>query len=204
MLSSRSLIVPLLLGAMLGACDRQSAPAGQANASASAAPTTGEVSADTAKGEQPAYRIDRRHKGEALPDFMFADAAGKDVNLTHFAGRPILVNLWATWCAPCIAEMPQLDAVAAAYARDKLAVLTISQDSQGAGTVLPFFKAKGFRHLQPWLDPENQFGFHYATGLLPTSVLYDAQGREVARVTGALDWTGEEATLLIDEAVNAG
>lgn len=137
-----------------------------------------------------------------MPDFVFADAQGKDVTLARFAGKPVLVNLWATWCAPCVAEMPQLDALAAAYA-GRMHVLTISQDSQGADKVVPFFAAKGYRTIAPWLDPENQFGFHYATGVLPTTVLYDAQGKEVVRVIGALDWTGEDAVALIDEAVDA-
>ncbi|MFZ2980269.1 MAG: TlpA family protein disulfide reductase, partial [Sphingobium sp.] len=55
--------------------------------------------------------------------------------------------------------------------------------------------------LKGWLDPENQFGFHYATGLLPTSVLYNAEGKEVARVIGAMDWQSKEAKALLDETV---
>lgn len=154
--------------------------------------------ADTAK---PAYVIDRSKAGDPLPDFVFSDEQARDVTLQRFAGKPILINLWATWCAPCIAEMPQLDRIAEHYAKDGLQILTISQDSLGAEKVLPFFEARNFRHLRPWLDPENQFGFHYATGLLPTSVLYDAEGGEVARISGALDWEGAEANALIEEAI---
>lgn len=204
--SSRSLISLLLLGMVLGGCDKRSAQNEQANAAGPGAATPGEVTSGevapgTASGETKRYPIDRSKAGSPLPDFVFSDEKAQDVTLQRFEGHPILINLWATWCAPCVAEMPQLDRVAGNYAKGGLKVLTISQDSMGADKVLPFFNAKGFRHIKPWLDPENQFGFHYGTGLLPTSVLYDAQGREVARVTGALDWEGEEAKALIEEAI---
>lgn len=198
---SRSLIVPLLLVAALGACDRQSAPAGQGSERGNAT-TSGEAGAAPEVGSKSSYQIDRSHKGEAAPDFVFTDARGRRVTLADFAGRPILVNLWATWCAPCIAEMPQLDTLAEAYGKDRLQVLTLSQDTQGAAKVLPFFAQRKFRVLQPWLDPENSFGFHYGTGLLPTSVLYDREGKEVARISGAPDWTGEDAVGLIEDAIN--
>lgn len=201
---SRSLIVLLLAGAPLGACDRQSAPVGQDNAANSA--TSGEVAPSPtteARGESPRFLVDRSKAGAPLPDFVFADAQSRDVTLAQFAGKPVLVNLWATWCGPCVAEMPQLDRIAGAYGADRLAVLTISQDSLGADKVIPFFRAKGFANIQPWLDPENQFGFHYATGMLPTSVLYGADGKEIARVIGALDWEGDDAKALLAEAVES-
>ncbi|MGE4431129.1 MAG: TlpA family protein disulfide reductase [Sphingobium sp.] len=201
-LSSRSLISLLLLGVALGACDKQSAPSGQDNAATSGeVPTSGEAPASAGADAKASYVIDRSKAGTAPPDFVFADDKGKDVTLARFAGKPILINLWATWCAPCVAEMPQLDRIAGEYGKGGLQVLTISQDMQGPDKVLPFFTDKGFRTIKPWLDPENQFGLHYATGLLPTSVLYDAAGKEVARVTGALDWESAEARKLIDEAV---
>jgi len=200
--SRPSLIALLLLGASLGACDRQSAPGGQENAATSGEVTSGEVPSSSASETRKAYIIDRSKAGNSLPDFVFSDEKAQDVSLERFAGKPILINLWATWCGPCVAEMPQLDRIAGAYAKSGLQVLTISQDSMGADKVLPFFAAKNFTHIKPWLDPENQFGFHYATGLLPTSVLYDANGKEVARVSGALDWESEEADALLEEAIN--
>ena len=213
--SSRSLISLLLLGMVLGGCDRRSAQNGQANAASANELTPGEVTPGEATsgevtsgevapggaGETKKYHIDRSKAGSPMPDFVFSDEKGKDVTLQRFEGHPVLINLWATWCAPCVAEMPQLDTIAGDYAKDGLRVLTISQDSMGADKVLPFFNAKGFKHIKPWLDPENRFGFHYGTGLLPTSVLYDAQGKEVARITGALDWEGEEAGTLIEDAI---
>lgn len=195
--SSRSLIVPLLLGVMVSACDKQSAPAGQDGAI-----TSGEVPPGAATAEKaPTYSIDRKKAGEPLPDIGFTDEAGKTVSLKTFAGKPVLVNLWATWCAPCIAEMPQLDKIAGVHAKDGLHLLTISQDSMGADKVMAYWNGKGFQHIHPYLDPENALGFHYGTGVLPTSVLYGADGKEIARIIGAPDWEGAEASALIKEAL---
>jgi thiol-disulfide isomerase/thioredoxin len=201
--SRPSLIALLLLGTVLGACDRQSARTEQDNAATSGEVTPGEATAGNSGAAAPHYVIDRSKAGSDLPDFVFSDDKGKDVSLERFAGRPILVNLWATWCTPCVAEMPQLDRIAGAYAKNGLQVLTISQDSMGADKVLPFFNAKGFRHIKPWLDTENNFGFGYGGGVLPISVLYSGAGKEIARVSGALDWEGDEARALLEEAVGS-
>lgn len=195
--SSRSLIVPLLLGVMVSACDKQSAPAGQDNAI-----TSGEVTSPAPEtGKAPAYSIDRKKVGEPLPDVAFTDEKGKAIALKEFSGKPVLVNLWATWCAPCIAEMPQLDNIAGAHSKDGLQLLTISQDSLGVDKVMAYWNGKGFKHIHPYLDPENKLGFHYGTGVLPTSVLYSADSKEIARIIGAPDWEGPEAAALIKEAL---
>jgi thiol-disulfide isomerase/thioredoxin len=151
--------------------------------------------------EGDGYSISRKHRGDPAPDFLFRDAQGKETSLEQFTGRPVLVNLWATWCAPCLAEMPQLDTLARQYG-GKITVLTISQDTENPAKVIGMFKQKGYKTIRPWLDPENQFNFHYNTGLLPTTILYDADGQEVSRVVGAMDWSGEIASMLVEEALN--
>ena len=203
MLSSSRALMILLLPALLAACDRQSPPKEQANAAISGevTPTPGEATAEP-KGEAAFnYKIDRSKAGTAAPDFVFQAPDGSDMTLQDFAGKPMLVNLWATWCAPCIAEMPTLDRVAAAHGAKGLAVLTISQDVQGAKAAGAFFDKHDLPHLKAYADPENRFGFAYATGVLPTTVLYDAQGKEMLRVIGAMDWEGAEARSLIDAAL---
>ena len=165
---------------------------------------SGEVPASgnaTAGSEAFNYRLDRSKAGTAAPTFAFQNPDGGEATLQDFAGRPMLVNLWATWCTPCVAEMPTLDRIAATYGPKGLAVLTISQDNQGEKAVKPFFAKHDLPHLKGWADPENQFGFDYATGLLPTTVLYDAQGKDMVRVIGAMDWEGAEAKALIDAAM---
>lgn len=144
--------------------------------------------------------IDRSFKGSRAPDFTFTDPKGARLQLTELAGQPYLLNLWATWCAPCVVEMPTLDRLAAAQ-EGKLRVITISQDMQGAEAVSPFFARSGFRHLEPWLDPDNNLGFHYGGATLPMTVLYDSQGREVWRMVGGHDWSSKESAELVAEAM---
>lgn len=198
--SSRTLIALLLTGVFLGACDKQSAPHEQDNAATNATATSGEV-APSASGDAK-YIIDRSKAGSELPDYLFRDAAGKAMTLERFKGKPILVNLWATWCAPCVAEMPQLDRIAESYAKSGLQVLPISQDMMEPEKVVSFFNARGFGHMKPWLDADNAFGFGYGGGVLPMSVLYSAAGVEIVRITGAPDWESAEMRALIEEAVN--
>lgn len=196
MLSSRSLTLRVLAFAatpalLLAGCDRQT---GEEAQPAPAASGTGATS--TGAGA-PAGTADRGRKGAPLPALSFTDPAGRTLAMPSLKGRPVLVNLWATWCAPCVKELPALDAVAAA---GKVRVVTISQDSGEPAAVTRFLADKGVKRLEPWLDPQNEASFHYGTGTLPTSVLYDAQGREVWRFTGENDWTSPAAAALLAEA----
>jgi thiol-disulfide isomerase/thioredoxin len=205
MLSSSRALMILLLPALLAACDRQSQPKEQANAAASgevAAPS-GEAQGGATKEGAFSYTLDRSKAGTPAPDFAFLDPSGGEKTLQDFAGRPILVNLWATWCTPCVAEMPTLDRIAAAQGDKGVAVLTISQDTGGMAAVKSFFDKHRLPHLPAYADPENRFGFHYATGSLPTSVLYDAQGKEMVRVIGAMDWEGGQAKSLLEAAARS-
>lgn len=189
-LSSLSLTVAVLgIALSLGGCDRQSEPSAQQRAGA-------EGSGEAA----PAVRgvPDRSHAGSRMPDFTFADPAGNRLPLASLNGTPVLLNLWATWCAPCVIEMPKLDLLAGRM-QGRLKVVTVSQDMQGAKSVAPFFAKRNFAHLEPWLDPESELAFHYGGATLPMTILYDAQGREVWRIAGDFDWTGAEARELVAE-----
>ena len=148
----------------------------------------------------PAGVIDRSHRGSALPEFTLKDPAGKELPLSSLKGKPVLINLWATWCRPCITELPLLDKLAKNQA-DSLRVLTVSQDSQNLEKVAPFLSDRGFASLEPWLDPQNDLSFHYGTGTLPTTIYYDAQGREVWRFVGERDWTDSESRDMLAETV---
>lgn len=144
--------------------------------------------------------MDVSKKGTAAPTQAFIAPDGKKVTLADFRGKPVLVNLWATWCVPCVREMPTLDALAAREA-GKLQVLTISQDMQGAAKVGPYFAKGGFKAIKPYLDPQNELGFPLSgESGLPTTILYDTEGKEVWRVAGGMDWTGEKAGALLRQA----
>ncbi len=184
-MSSRSLKLAVLgLTLIAGGCDRESGKNAQPQASSGGAELSG--------------MIDRSHKGSPLPKFTFADPAGKQLQLTSLKGKPLLINLWATWCGPCVAELPMLDQLEST-APGGLKVLTISQDMAQPEKVSAFLNDRGLKRLEPWLDPENQLNFHYNTGILPTSVFYDAEGREVWRFVGGRDWGNAETTRMLAE-----
>jgi thiol-disulfide isomerase/thioredoxin len=155
------------------------------------------------KAPAPTGRIDRSRAGSAAPAAAFEDPEGEPASLADFRGKPLLVNLWATWCAPCIAEMPTLDALAGRE-RDRLRVLTISQDLDGRDKVEAFFARQGYRHLETWLDPQMALMSELRVDTLPTTILYDPEGREVWRMVGMEDWAGTRTTGLIAEGLKEG
>mgnify|MGYP000054642651 CR=1 FL=1 len=190
MLSSRLLNAAILGSALLVAgCDRQSGQEAQPQAATSnAAPAAAGASV-----------VDRSRKGSEIPDFVLADPAGKKLDLQSLRGKPVLVNLWATWCAPCVAELPALDKLAASL-DGKVKVLAVNQDSGEPQKAGEFLKQRGVSRLEPWLDPKNDLAFQFGAETLPVTVMYDSNGREVWRVAGPKEWGDAETLELISEA----
>ena len=142
--------------------------------------------------------VDRSRAGTAAPATSFQDPDGEATSLAEFRGRPVLLNLWATWCAPCVKELPTLDALQAREGA-RLKVLTVSQDMEGREKVEAFLDKAKYRTLEAWLDPEMALMAQLGISTLPTTILYDANGREVWRVAGDKDWAGEEAAALLKD-----
>ena len=187
-MSARSAIACLLALAAAG-CTKESPAPEQANVAT--------VSPDEAPpASTPALKagaVDRTHQGEVAPDAQLATLDGKPTTLDAYRGKPLLVNLWATWCAPCIAEMPSLDKAAA-----NVIAIALNQGEEPA-KMQPFLTRAKLAHLQTLSDPKMAVSLGLATNL-PTTLLYDAQGKEVWRVAGGRDWATPESLALIAEA----
>ena len=179
----------LLVGLALAGCDRQKAPDPQG-----AAP--GNAAADAA---YPTGVLDRSRAGTPAPATLFEDAQGRPARLAIFRGRPLLVNFWATWCAPCVVELPSLDRLAARES-ERMAVVAISQDLDGRQKVTDFFAGRSFARLEAYLDPRMEMMPALGIDTLPTTILYDAEGREVWRMTGMAEWGDARTSRLLREA----
>jgi thiol-disulfide isomerase/thioredoxin len=152
------------------------------------------VAAGSAASDEPGV-TERVRLGEFIPvtpplpapAISFADLSGNTVSLSEFAGKIILVNLWATWCEPCLREMPSLERMQSRLG-DKITVLAISEDRGGSKIVEPFIGKLGLKSIKTYLDPKSGVERAFEVQGLPTSFLIDREGRVLGRVEGAAEW----------------
>lgn len=133
----------------------------------------------------------------ALPVTKFQSFDGGEADLAQYNGKWVLLNFWATWCAPCRAEMPALDALEAAQGGDAFAVVTIASGPNAPEAMQRFFDEAGVTRLPLHRDPKQGIARNAAVLAMPTTLLLDPEGREVARMTGEADWAGDDALALI-------
>ncbi len=193
-------VIALILLLLTG-CDKETPGQGQAQpalAANSDAAGKAEIILESANGTRAT--LSYRFAGQKAPTAPFADADGQDVTLADFEGKPLLLNIWATWCAPCKAEMPTLDALAK-LEKDRMAVIAVSQDLEGRAPVLAFFKETKVQNLVPYTDADNAIlaAFNNAIAL-PTTILYDSAGKEVWRIVGGVEWDDTEMAKLLRAA----
>jgi len=132
-----------------------------------------------------------------VPDLDMVDAAGKPMKLSDLRGKVVLLNLWATWCPPCVKEMPSLDRLQAAMGGDGFEVVALSLDRGGKAQVEPFFMETGIEHLAMYLDPPMAAMKALKPPGLPVTLLIDAEGREIGRLAGEAEWDSEAAKAFI-------
>ena len=136
------------------------------------------------------------------PDYTFYDSDGKAMKIADLKGKVVVMNIWATWCAPCVTEMPTLAKLQAAYADKPVEVVTVSIDSESSAAKARIFIAQ-HDPLKFYHDREMKLPFKLSPPApgAPTTVIYGKDGLEVARVAGEADWAGTEARALVDKAL---
>ncbi|MEX0582860.1 MAG: TlpA disulfide reductase family protein [Sneathiella sp.] len=130
-------------------------------------------------------------------DFTFLNATGEREHISDYQGKVILLNFWATWCAPCREEMPSLDRLQGALGGDDFVVLAIGQDLQGMEKVQSFFDKLGIQHLAALNDKTVKSGRSAGVFGLPASIILNRQGKEIGRLVGPAEWDTPEAKALI-------
>lgn len=139
--------------------------------------------------------------GTPAPDLVFLLPDGGEARLSDFRGRVVLLNLWATWCAPCVREMPSLDRLQALSGGPDFEVVALSLDRGGLEQVAPFYERLGIGNLAVYLDPRNESMRALRPRGLPTTIVVGRDGTELGRVEGEKEWDGPAAQELVRNAL---
>ncbi len=134
---------------------------------------------------------------EPAASAAFQNGEGEQMSIESFRGKVVLLNLWATWCAPCVKEMPALDRLQRDLGGETFEVVALSSDREGRTKVAEFMTQHGIDNLAVYLDPGSTATRAFGVRGLPTTLLIDAEGREVGRLEGAAEWDAPEAKDLI-------
>lgn len=143
------------------------------------------------------------YKGEpaSVPSFSFFDAKKETQTISSFKGRVVLLNLWATWCPPCRAEMPSLDRLQKDMGSDKFEVVALNVDKNGFDKAREFLSGADIKSLAFYADPTSRAALTLNALGMPVTVLVDADGREIGRLTGPAEWDSPDAKRLIEAAL---
>jgi thiol-disulfide isomerase/thioredoxin len=141
---------------------------------------------------------------EPMPELTFSTLGGNETSLTDFTGRVVVLNLWATWCAPCREEMPSLDALQAMFPKDEVTVLALSVDRTGKDKILDFLQEVGIKRLTVAHDASAKAPRTLKVPGLPATILVDRKGREAGRVLGIEDWAGPDPVAAVEALLAEG
>ena len=141
---------------------------------------------------------------QALPAVALTDDAGAERSLAEWSGKVLVVNFWATWCAPCRVEMPALDRLQGAMGSDDFQVLTVATGRNAMPAITKFFDEAGVTRLQILRDEQQKLARELGILGLPVTLILDREGREVARLIGDAAWDGPEAQALLAALVAEG
>ncbi len=151
-------------------------------------------------GQNSGKRVKLIREGDQAPEFTLPSLDGKAVSLSSYRGKVVMVHFWATWCPPCVEELPALERLYHAYAGKDLEVLTISVDEGGASDVAQFMRKNEFA-LPVLLNPDQSVARAYGTFKFPETYLVDREGIVRRKIIGAADWTSPAAQEIIQAMV---
>ena len=189
----------LAVAALLGydIARRASAPATQV----AGAPASTGSSSPTASTNPLALSVFDQPR--PIPEIRFQDEQGHEMTLGDFRGRVVLLNVWATWCVPCRKEMPTLDRLQARLGGKDFLVIALSIDRKGVEAVRGFYQEVGVAKLAIYVDPSGTGSRALAIPGVPTTLLIDREGREVARKMGEAEWDSPEMVALVERLIHA-
>ncbi|CCJ07739.1 TlpA disulfide reductase family protein [Methylocystis sp. SC2] len=190
-------------GAPSGAADQSAAPAADVNAACATSAKIAATLKDLAKGEVAAMTI--ATQPQPMPDYAFDGPDGAPVSLASFKGKTTLLNIWATWCVPCRAEMPALDRLQEAFAGQNFQVVAVNVDTTRLERARAFLAETGVKSLTYYGDPKANIFYEMkqsgkALGL-PTTLLIGPDGCQIGLMNGPAAWDSADAKALISRAL---
>ncbi|MCS6137384.1 TlpA family protein disulfide reductase [Shewanella baltica] len=134
----------------------------------------------------------------------FNDVDGKAIDFSQFKGKIIMVNMWATWCPPCVRELPAIERLATKFKAEDFILLPISIDAEGKQQVQPFLSSLGMPNFNSYYDQPQSLGDVFPLDTIPATFILDQQGQLIAFVRSYVDWDDAKAVTLIQGFIDKG
>lgn len=132
-------------------------------------------------------------------DIPFVNEKQQQISLKEFKGKPVVLNFWATWCSVCVKKMGTLNRFAGKFQAKGGQVVAVSQDRGGIPTIRSYYTRNGYNNLAMYLEPSGQLANAFGVNGFPTTIFIDAQGKEIGRLVGGVDWESNEVTELVNQ-----
>ena len=198
--AAAAFVILIVLAGIYGIAHRPSNPA---DAACAGAVNTGKRIAQLVRGEVAALAV--AQAPFRVPDLAFKDAKGRDLRLSDWRGRTVLLNLWSTWCVPCRREMPALDALQALLGGADFEVVAVNVDTRDPQKPLAFLKDVAIAHLAYYSDPSARIFEELKTAGkafgMPTTVIVDPSGCEIGTMAGPAEWASDDGVKLVSAAL---